>query len=93
MSLGSALAIYFILWWLALIVSMPFGTTTQEEAGDVEPGTVASAPATPMIVRRLVIATVVSAIAFAIFYLVWVNNLITLEDFPFFNPPSVRSTS
>lgn len=88
MTLLSAFFIYFIIWWLALLVVMPFGVTTQEEAGDVEPGTVASAPAVPMLARRLIAASVLAAIVFAIYYWIWVNSLITLDDFPFLHPPS-----
>jgi predicted secreted protein len=83
MKITSALAIYFILWWLALLVVMPFGTVTQEEAGEVEPGTVPSAPARPMIARRLIAATVLAGIVFAVYYVIWTYELISLDDLPF----------
>lgn len=87
MTLTSALAIYFILWWLALLVVMPFGTTTQEEAGEVVPGTVSSAPHRPLVARRLIAATLLSAALFAAYYVVWTNDLVMLDDIPFLNPP------
>ncbi len=41
----TAFAIYFIIWWVMLFVTLPFSGKTQEEAGEVVLGTVASAPA------------------------------------------------
>lgn len=90
MNFGSGFAIYFIFWWLALLITMPFGIRTQAESGEVEPGTEASAPANPMIRRRLVSATILAGLAFAAYYVVWVNDLVTLDDFPAFDPPSAR---
>ena len=61
-------AIYFILWWVALLAVLPFGVRTQGEAGDVVPGTPQSAPAAPRLKRIVALATGVSAIAFAFVY-------------------------
>jgi predicted secreted protein len=44
MGLGSAIAIYFVIWWITLFAVLPFGVRTQAEAGDVVPGAPASAP-------------------------------------------------
>lgn len=93
MNLGAGFAIYFIFWWLALLIVMPFGVRTQEEVGEVEPGTIPSAHANPMIRRRLILATLMAAAAFAVYYVVWVNDLVTLEDFPIFDPPSAQRQS
>lgn len=93
MTFSSGLAVYFIFWWLALLLVLPFGVRTQQEAGSVEPGTVASAPASPMFRRQLLIATLLAGAVFAVFYVVWTNDLITLDDFPVFDPPSASRTS
>lgn len=90
MSFGSGFAIYFIFWWLSLLIVIPFGARTQGEAGDVAPGTISSAPVRPLILQRLLAATLLACVMFAVFYYVWTNGLITLDDFPMFDPPSVR---
>ena len=35
MSLVSAIAIYFIIWWVCLFVVLPFGVRNAHEAGEV----------------------------------------------------------
>ena len=44
MSLSFALAIYAIIWWIVLFAILPIGVRTQEEEGDVSPGSAESAP-------------------------------------------------
>ena len=39
MTLATAIAIYFIIWWVVLFAVLPFGVRSQEESGAVEPGT------------------------------------------------------
>ena len=79
MSITTALAIYFILWWLTLFAVLPWGVRSQHESGDVTPGTEPGAPALPRIAAKLMWTTIVSAIVFALLYIVYVNRLITFE--------------
>ena len=45
MSITTALAIYFITWWIVLFAVLPWGVRSQSEAGDVVPGSDPGAPA------------------------------------------------
>ena len=83
MSIAFGLAIYFICWWITLFTILPLGVRTQQEDGDVTPGSVESAPTSPQIRKKFIITTVVSAIIFAGIYAVIEYKLITLDDFPF----------
>ena len=65
MSFLSGFAIYFIIWWLTLFTTLPFGVKSQE---DVQPGNDPGAPAQPMIVRKLIATSVISGIIFAAIY-------------------------
>ncbi len=65
MSLTFGFAIYFIIWWMTLFAVLPFGVRTQDEEGDVVPGTPESAPARPKLLRVFIITTLVSAAIFA----------------------------
>ncbi len=89
MSIVSALAIYFIIWWVVLFTILPIGVVTQEESGGVEPGTVASAPKRPNLMRKALMTTLVAAVIFAIVYWLKVHSGLTLDDLPF-KPPSER---
>jgi predicted secreted protein len=68
MTLAFALAIYFIIWWLVLFMVLPIGMRTQGEAGEIVPGTPASAPATPRLLRVLLITTIIASIVFVLVY-------------------------
>ena len=39
MSLTTAIAIYFIIWWIVLFAVLPWGVRSQQESGAVAPGT------------------------------------------------------
>lgn len=83
MSLALGAAIYVICWWLVLFVILPIGIRTQDEEGVVEPGTPGSAPGRPMLARRLVATTIISAVLFAFIYAVIVHRIISIDDIPF----------
>jgi len=65
MSLTLAIAIYVVLWWTVLFAILPIGVRTQGEEGIVVPGTPASAPAQPRLLRVVVLTTLVSGVLFA----------------------------
>lgn len=82
MSLPLAIAVYWICWWLVLLMVLPFGIRTQQEAGAVVPGTIESAPAVPRLLARLVATTVLATVIFAVVYSVIEYRLVKLDDFP-----------
>jgi predicted secreted protein len=80
MPVTTAIAIYFLIWWVVLFAVLPFGIKSQHEHDAAMPaGTDPGAPVLPLIGRRLLWTTVVSAIIFAICYVVYVNHWVTLE--------------
>ena len=62
MKWSSALAIYALFWAFSVFLVLPFGVRTQAEEGHVVPGTVASAPVRPMLVKKAVWTSIVSAV-------------------------------
>ena len=80
MSIVTALAIYFIIWWLVLFAVLPFGVRSQQERGEVTPGSDPGAPAIPRLARKLLWTTIVAAILFALGYVVYAYRLIALDD-------------
>jgi predicted secreted protein len=86
MSLASALAIYFIIWWLVLFLVLPFGIRNAHDTGDtVEEGHEPGAPVNPRLVRKAVITTVLATVVFAVFYLAQTRGLLSLDSLPFYN--------
>ena len=63
---STALAIYFVLWWVTLFVTLPFGVRSQHEDGVGEPGTDPGAPILTRMGPKLIWTTVISAIVFGL---------------------------
>jgi predicted secreted protein len=80
MSVATSLAIYFIIWWLVLFAVLPWGVRGQHETGSITPGTDPGAPSIPMLKRKLLWTTVLAAVVFAAWEVVYSWRLIALED-------------
>jgi predicted secreted protein len=65
-SLSSALAIFFVLWWVVLFAVLPFGVRSQHEDGNSVPGSDPGAPVLPRMARKLIWTTVLSVAIFAV---------------------------
>ncbi len=92
MNLISAFASYFIIWWITLFAVLPFGLRTQEEAGDIVPGTHASAPAKPRFLLVISITTIIAGMIFGGLYWFTIMKGLQFDDllqyFPdFMKPP------
>ena len=70
------IAIYGMIWFVTLFTVLPFGVVTQDEAGDVEPGSPGSAPANVRIGRKLLITTLVSTVLFSIVYWLFTSDIL-----------------
>jgi predicted secreted protein len=75
MSTPMSIAVFFTMWWIVLFAILPFGVRSQFEAGavDLPPGADAGAPVAPMLVRKALWTTLVSALLFAMLdaYMFW----------------------
>jgi predicted secreted protein len=65
-NISTAFAIYFVLWWLVLFLTLPFGVRSQHEDGEGAPGTDPGAPILARMGRKLIWTTAISAVIFAI---------------------------
>ena len=68
MSLITAFALYFIIWWLTLFVVLPIGVRSQVESGKVAAGTDPGAPVRSRIVLKLIANTLLAGIVFGIIW-------------------------
>jgi len=64
-TISTGFAIYFILWWIMLFVTLPFGVRSQHEDGVGTPGTDPGAPVASRMGRKLIWTTVLSALVYA----------------------------
>ena len=78
-SISTAFAIYFVMWWVTLFLTLPFGVRSQHEDGEGAPGTDPGAPVTARMGRKLIATTVISAIVFAVAWLAYNAGYLNIE--------------
>jgi predicted secreted protein len=80
MSLSSAIAIYFVLWWIVLFAVLPFGVRSQAES-DAEPvaGSDPGAPVMPRMAQKLIWTTLVSLVIFAVAAWAYLHGYLGVE--------------
>jgi predicted secreted protein len=78
-SISTGFAIYFVLWWIVLFLTLPFGVRSQHEDGEGVPGTDPGAPIASLMGRKLIWTTIISAIIFAIAMLGYNAGYLNIE--------------
>lgn len=68
MQLVTYIAVYFIIWWTVLFVTLPFGVRGQHEDGTVNDGTEPGAPIKALMLQKVVATTVISALVMALIF-------------------------
>lgn len=64
-AISTALAIYFVIWWIVLFLTLPFGVRSQHEDGEGSDGTDPGAPVITRMGKKLLWTTIISAVLFA----------------------------
>ena len=77
--ISTALAIYFVLWWVTLFLTLPFGVRSQHEDGEGAPGTDPGAPIMAGMGRKLIWTTIVSAVIFGISMWAYYEGYLSIE--------------
>ena len=75
MDFVSGVVVYLLLWWWVFLMSLPFGVRTE---ANPEAGHAPSAPARPMLWRKMGITTVIAAVLTTVIHLIISSEIITL---------------
>jgi predicted secreted protein len=78
-TISTLFAIYFVLWWVTLFVTLPFGVRSQHEEGGGAPGTDPGAPIASLMGRKLIWTTIVSAAIFVLAMLAYNAGYLSIE--------------
>jgi predicted secreted protein len=78
-SVATGFAIYFVLWWVTLFVTLPFGVRSQHEDGESAPGTDPGAPVASQMGRKLIWTTVISAVVYGLAMLAYGAGYLNIE--------------
>jgi predicted secreted protein len=78
-TVGTVIAIYFIIWWVVLFAVLPWGVRSQHESGDIAPGTEPGAPAVHLVWKKLLWTTLVASTVFALAYALYRFNPVPMD--------------
>ena len=78
-TISTGFAIYFVIWWVVLFLTLPFGVRSQHEDGEGAPGTDPGAPVATRMGRKLIWTTALSAIIFGAAMLAYNAGLVNIE--------------
>jgi predicted secreted protein len=78
-TISTAFAIYFVLWWVTLFVTLPFGVRSQHEDGEGAAGTDPGAPVMARMGPTLIWTTIISAVIFAIGMWAYYQGYLNIE--------------
>lgn len=79
MGISTVIAIYFLIWWVTLFAVLPWGVRSQEEGGDVVPGSDPGAPSIHRVWQKLIWTTVVATVVFGILFAIYNAGLIPYD--------------
>jgi predicted secreted protein len=65
-TISTDFAIYFVVWWITLFLTLPFGVRSLHEEGGGSPGTDPGAPVATRMGRKLIWTTLLSAVIYAV---------------------------
>ncbi len=74
----TGLAVYALIWWVALFVVLPWGNRPIERE-DIDKGQASSAPKAPRIPVKLAVNTVLSGLIWLVIYWVMEAGLVSLR--------------
>ena len=77
MAIATAIAIYFLIWWIMLFAVLPWGVRAQGEEG--APGTDPGAPTVPRLRAKLIWTTIAAGVVWAVCAVLYVQGLVTLD--------------
>lgn len=85
MTIGAAVVLFAVIWFMVLFVVLPLRLETQADRGEVVKGTPPSAPENLNLKRKALWVTVVSGVVWVIAVAIIVSGIIPIETFDFYS--------
>lgn len=80
MNLTGGIVLFAVLWFLTLFIVVMIGQRSQQDAGEIVPGTPAGAPADLRLKGKLVWTTVIAAIIWAVLATIILGGFFSRAD-------------
>ncbi len=84
MSITGAIVLFAVLWFVILLAVLPIRSRSQAEAGEITPGTPASAPADARIGAKAKLATILTLLVWIPIEVVIYSGAVTMQDLDIF---------
>jgi predicted secreted protein len=81
MTITAALVLFSVTWFMVFFIVLPLRFVSQDDAGEVVPGTPKSAPAGFVVARKAKITTVVALVVWAVLVAIILSGWISVRDF------------
>lgn len=79
MTITAVFVVFSVIWFLTLLIVLPIGEVSQEEDGNVIPGTPAGAPAQPRMKRKLIITSIIATVLSILVCGTIISGVITID--------------
>ncbi len=79
MPVATALAIFFLIWWVVLFAVLPWGIRSQHEGQEMVAGTDPGAPTKARIGSKLLWTTLLAIAIYGVAYAVYVQHWVSIE--------------
>ena len=84
MNLTGGIVLFAVIWFMVFFCVLPVRFKSQEEAGEVVPGTPASAPADAQIGKKARITTAITVVLWAVIAYVILSGMVSIYDLDWF---------
>jgi predicted secreted protein len=93
MTITGAIVLFSVIWFMVFFIVLPLRLVTQGDAGKVEPGTPAAAPAGFVVARKARITTLVTIVLWLIVAGIITSGWISVRDLDWFGRMSPPATA
>lgn len=80
MNLTGGIVLYAVLWFLTLFIVVMIGQRSQQDAGEIVPGTPAGAPADLRLKGKLIWTTAIAALIWAVLATIILGGFVSRDD-------------
>jgi len=85
MGITSAIVLFAVVWFMTFFIVLPLRMVSQGEAGEIVPGTHASAPANPQLKRKAKITTIWAIGIWAVLAAIIWSGMISVRDIDWYD--------
>lgn len=78
----TGIVVYLIVWWMVFFCVLPLRVQSQQEVGEIEPGSEPGAPADPQLKYKFKLTSVIAAGFWLVYFVLWEFELVSLGPIP-----------